>query len=418
MSKFKDFYKRRKWNLFNLKIKKEVLTLLAVHGLNSIVCSFSGLFVITYFLRITENSIGIIAAYNALFNLIIAAVSFILGNQLKIRNKLIPFRCGIALYFLFLLLVSILQENSRDYIYQLAVLYGIATACYWLPYHLILFDVNSFYDRSGYFSYETIVGSFVGLVVPISAGKIISVLGYQPAMVMALSPGILAFILSFKITDNKASYSGTPVSLNSYVRKLKSTHGVDDVLSSYKGDFFQGLCYGGALETSKTLAIFLTFNSELVLGKMGTLLAFVSIISAFAISYLRKEDRYRYFNLLVGVAGTALFLATIILGANVSRQSVVTYSIVFSLAVPVLSILQTTLSYNSVDRAGLGEYRTEHFIMREFFLNAGRILSYIFLLCAVMLFESSINALRVLLVALSLFFLLISIYTRKFIKQG
>lgn len=388
------------------KVDKEALILLIVHNLGSIVRVFTKIFLTIYFLEVTKD-ISKVALFYVTYYAVQTFAFYVLGRQIKCSSRMAPYRVGMFLNFAFLLLIMLLKDNVSQYICYLAVLHGVAGAFYWLPYNILSFDLNAYSNRSLYLSYEKATGDIIGIVIPILIGSIIQFNSYQPVFIIVLTFTALAFLISFKISN--CGMSTKPIDMAGFFSLMKKS-GERDVFKTYRSEFLRGLNYYGALEVIIPIIIFLSFSSKFTLGALSSVFAFVSILTSIIVGKFLKD---KYFKSFLVISGIILFGGTILLVLNVSKPVVIIYNLVFAVAIPILTILQSVYSYNAIDKSELIEYRVEHFIVREFILNVARILSFM-ILFVIGLMGSSLGIVRVALVILSFSILLISAQTRKF----
>lgn len=394
------------------KIERDAGILLVVHNLGiQIIKIFTRIFLTVYFFDVTKN-IGIVALFFAVYFFVHTIFFYLIGNQIKCKNRMIPFRLGILFNFIFLLLILLLKENVGSYIIHLAVLYGIAGAFYWLPYNVLSFDLNSYSNRSLYLSYEKAYGDILSVIVPVLAGSIIALKSYQWVLIIVLFFTVLSFLISFKISNS--GESSVPVDMKGFLKTLKKC-GEIDVFRTYKGEFLRGISYFGVLEIIiPSLIIYLVIPDKFILGVLTAVFSLISILTSILVGKFLKD---KYFKSSVVVSGIMLFLITLLLLFNASVPSVIFYSIVFSITIPILTILQSVYSYNVIDKNELVEFRVEHFILREVFLNIARIIGYLFLFLLSIVFgniKNDINLVRIVIVILSISIILIPFQTKKF----
>ncbi len=392
------------------KISKEAGILLSVHGLSSVIRNFSKVFLGIYFLKLTEWNIGLVAMFYAVFYFTNAVFFILIGDKIKCRDKLVYYRIGILFYFIFLLLITLLNEDAGKYIFYLAVIFGIADGFYWLPYNVLKFELNSYSDRTLFFGYEKGMDDFVRTTIPAAGGVMIALFNsYIPIIIAVMIFAGLAYLASFRVRGVPPRMSLNKINIRAFLKQARRNEG-SDIIRSYRGEFLRGINYIGALEVVVPVLIYLSFQSEFTLGVLTSLFAGISIITSLAVGKFLKES---YFNIILILSGILLFFGTMLLVFNVSSLSVILYNVLIALAVPILNILQTVYSYNSVEKEELVEYSVEHLIIREVSRNAGRILGFA-ILFASGLFGSSIAAIQTVLVILSFSILLIPLSARRF----
>ena len=390
------------------KIGKEAKVLLTVHGLSSVIRSFLKIYLGIFFLKLNQWNIGAVALFYAIFYFTNAVFFFILGNQIKCKDKMVTYRIGILSYFIFILLIIILKDNVSNYMYYLAIILGIADGFYWLPYNVLKFELNDYSNRSLFFGYEKAIEDTIKVVIPILIGWIIIVFGsYEPTLIAVLMLTGLAYIFSVKVASPVASLKA--LDIRKFISLLRKNSEIN-VFRTYYGEFLRGINYIGALEIVIPILIFLSFSNEFALGALTSIFACISIITALIIGKLLKS---KFFRFSIFISGIILFSGSMLLVVNVSKTTIIIYNIVFALTIPILNILQTVFSYNSIDKEKLIDFKVEHLIVREVFRNSGRIFGFLILFIISKL-GTNIDMIRMALIILSFSILLISFQAKKF----
>ena len=93
--------------------------------LKSILNNFVDVFLVLYFLTISNSNIIPLGIYKLVAVISIWLVMFFTRNYCKSKGRIKFLRLGIILYFLYFLTIIILREKIVDYIYIIGVLYGV-----------------------------------------------------------------------------------------------------------------------------------------------------------------------------------------------------------------------------------------------------------------------------------------------------
>mgnify|MGYP000378044861 CR=1 FL=1 len=91
--------------LFSLRLLKSILT------------SFVDVFLVLYFINVSNNNILPLGIYKLVAMVTVYLVVFLLRNYCKSKNRVWLMRIGIILYFIYFLAIILLKENVVDYIY-------------------------------------------------------------------------------------------------------------------------------------------------------------------------------------------------------------------------------------------------------------------------------------------------------------
>lgn len=389
------------------KFPIEAAPLYVTNGLNSVVKIFTKIFLSVYFLKITDWNFSAVILYYIIYYASTALFNYMAGNWTKCHNKMIPYRFGIMLQFIFFLSLILLKDNAAQYIYYLAVISGASTAYYWLPYHIIRFDAVKYEDRSVFLSYEKALEDLLRILLPVVIGSVVVLTSYSPILIAALIATGLAFLVSFWIPNQEPSR--VKFDTGEFIRLLRANR-ESNVFRTYLAEFLRGINYIGALDILIPIIIFVAFANEFSLGALTSVFSIVSILISLLMG---KHLKDKFFKKSIILTGILLFLATLAIVYNVSKPSIVFYNLIYAITVPVLLTIQTLFSYNIIDTPQLKPYRVEHFVVREIIMIAGKLLGLVFLL-AISSLGCTLYNLRTALVVLSITILLIPLQIIKF----
>jgi YQGE family putative transporter len=381
------------------KLNAEAKTALFIHSCFQFGASMAGLFLNLYLWRLTKD-----LAINGWFNLIVYAltpVGFAIGGWIaKKRDRMLTYRLGVWMIAAFYLLVVVSQAKVAEYYAAFAVLSGLATGLYWTGYSVLQYDVTDERNRSRYMAVNMIAFNAAWLAGPALAGTIIGVLnglqGYIVTFGAASALFALASIVSFRIrsvasqrTTYYLRYSGLMMRKNRlWLRSLIS--------------FFVFGCFQGLMLFMPNILLYQTIGKENEVGYWTVLFSLLTIMTGFAMARMKNRSRYRA-ELALSSAAVALGAAAMLLG--IVKGTVLVYMIVFSLFNPLTINTITYYYYRMMDALPLkGQFRIESVVVRELFLNAGRVFSIVLMLVFSNQVESM--ALPVILIATALLQLL------------
>ena len=385
-------------------INRNVIYLLATHGLSSIVRTFAKVFLAIYFLKFTQIGLSSVALFYGILYAVNAGVFLGVGTIVKCGARMLLFRLGIFFYAAFLLLLLILGKEAGEHIIALAVLFGAGEGLYWLPYNVLKFENSNAVNRRTIFGYEKGIEDSVKIAAPLLIGMVISAGSYKIVFLSAVAFVILAFLLSLKLYGKTNQDDG--VHLKEFWGILEFNH---DIIKAYWTEFLRGINYIGSLEIIVPIIIFLSFKSEVSLGMLTSVFAVISVLTSLLIAkYLKRHC----FTSIIIASGLMLFFSSLLLVLQVNMLTVIAYNLLFALTVPTLNILQSVNSYDVIDREDLASFRVEHLIFREAFRNIGRLIGFL-ILFVVGVYGSDIKSVKVALVVLSFSVLLISLQARK-----
>ena len=175
----------------------------------------------------------------------------------------------------------------------------------------------------------------------------------------------------------------------------------------YKCSFFQGL-REGTFAFIISVFVYITTESEMALGTFGLLNSGISFIAYYAVTKIvTKENRKK----AIFIGGAALFASIFIIIFNFTYARLLIYAAVIAIAYPLILVPYLSMTYDVIGTGWkAAEMRIEYIVVREIFLNLGRILSVLIFIFAVS-YSDPVRAIPVLLIFLGgghLFYLFLS----------
>ncbi|OEH92919.1 MFS transporter [Bacillus solimangrovi] len=388
-----------------IDVNRDLILLLLVGGLYSLSIALSNTFVNVYLWK-QSGQYRDIALYN-LAIVIMQPLTFILaGRWAKSMDRVIVLRVGVTCLSAFYLMVLMVGENASSYLLTLGGLLGIGYGFYWLAYNVLTFEITEPDTRDFFNGFLGLLTSFAGMIGPFLAGYIISSLekftGYTVIFSISLGLFIGAVILSFFLERRPAKGN---FSFRRILFERKNDENWNNIL---KAHFVQGLREGTFLFVI-SVWVFVTTNSELALGTFGLINSGVAFVFYFLATRFIKP-RHRKKAILIG--GIMLYAAVFLVTFQLSFTRLIIYAIVIAIAYPILLVPYLSLTFDVIGRAWrAAEMRIEYIVVRELYLNLGRITSILSFIFAITFFNEKI-AIPVVLIIIGIGHLLISVFVR------
>jgi YQGE family putative transporter len=368
MSKFK------KHLIGDIELSKDLSLLLIIGGLYSLSIALSNTFVNIYLWKQT-GELHDIGLYN-LASAIAQPLTFILaGRWAKKIDRVIVLRIGVICLALFYVSVLAFGESAAKYLLVLGTLLGMGYGFYWLAFNILTFEITEPETRDFFNGFLGILTSAGGMVGPIAAGFIISRLenfsGYSVVFGIALGLFALAVVLSFFLKRRPAhgKYCFTRI-----ISERKHNYNWKMVTNAH---FCQGL-REGIFAFMISVLVFLSTGTEMALGTYGLVNSGVAFVAYFVVSRMIKKQ-YRLHSILIG--GCLLYAALFLIAFDVTYTKLIIYAIVIAIAYPLLLVPYSSITYDVIGTGWkAAEMRVEYIVVREVFLNAGRVLSILLFL--------------------------------------
>ncbi|PYZ98636.1 MFS transporter [Alteribacter lacisalsi] len=363
----------------DIELNRDLSLLLLIGGLYSLGIALSNTFVNVYLWKQSGEYVDI-ALYN-LAVVILQPLTFLLaGRWAKKIDRVIVLRLGVIFLSIFFTTVLMMGENAGKYLLVLGALLGIGYGFYWLSFNVLTFEITEPETRDFFNGFLGILTSFAGMIGPIGAGFIIThmekLTGYRVIFAISLGLFLLAVVLSFFL--NRRSAEGG--------YHLKDIWSLKKEDSNWKAilyaHFFQGLREGTFIFLI-VVWIYVATGSELALGTYGLVASAVAFICYYLTGrFVKPALRKRA--ILIG--GLMLYGAIFLIIFELNFALLLTYGVVVSIAYPLLLVPYVSLTYDVIGNGWkAAEMRVEYIVVRELFLNFGRITSIVLFIGAVLL---------------------------------
>ena len=149
--------------------------------------------------------------------------------------------------------------------------------------------------------------------------------------------------------------------------------------------FFQGL-REGIFAFMISVLVFLSTGTEMALGTYGLMNSGVSFVAYFVVSRLIKKEQ-RLKSILLG--GLILYAAIFLIAFDVTYTRLLIYAATIAVAYPLLLVPYLSITYDVIGRGWkAAEMRMEYIVVREIYLNAGRVFSILLFLVMINLMDA------------------------------
>ncbi|MBM7693311.1 YQGE family putative transporter [Peribacillus deserti] len=369
----------KKW-VGEADLPKDLNLLLIIGGLYALSGALSNTFVNVYLWKQSGRFIDL-GIYN-LSVVFLQVFTFILaGRWAKKMDRTIVLRIGVIFLALFYLAVLIVGENATSFLFLLGGILGIGYGFYWLAFNVLTFEITEPHTRDFFNGFMGILGSAGGMIGPIMAGLIISrfdkFFGYSIVFGLSLTLFSIAVILSFYLKRRPAQGNYL------FLRILKERQHNFNWKLVTSAHFFQGL-REGTFAFVISIFVFITTGSELAIGTYGLVNSGISFLSYYLVSrYIKKNKRKKA--ILAG--GIGLYLSILLIVFDLSYMKLLIYASVIAICYPLLLVPFISTSYDVIGSGWkAAEMRIEYVVVKELFLNSGRMVSLLTFIGSVYIF--------------------------------
>jgi MFS transporter, YQGE family, putative transporter len=348
---------------------RDLFLLLFVGGLFTLSTALSNTFV-NIFLWKQSGELTDIAFYNLSIVIMQPIAFYLAGWFAKKIDRVIVLRIGVVILALFYIGVLFLGSLASHFLVALGTMLGFGLGFYWLAFNVLTLEVTEPETRDFFNGYLGVLNSLSGMIGPLSAGFIITRmdkhLGYETIFTISMILFLIAVVISFFLKRRKADGH---FGLKEVFQERKENRAWFQLLNAH---FFQGLREGTFIFLI-VIWVYTSSKSEFALGTFGFVQSVVSFIGYYIVShYLKPWHRKKG----IFAGGLLLFISPFMLLVPVSFTLLIIYGISVSIAYPLLLVPYVSLTYDIIGKCrGIYEKRIEYIVVREFFLNAGRIIS-------------------------------------------
>ncbi|MDF1508353.1 MFS transporter [Robertmurraya sp. DFI.2.37] len=367
--------------LGDVELTRDLSLLLMIGGLYSLSIALSNTFVNIYLWK-QSGEFRDLGMYN-LAVVVLQPITFILaGRWAKKIDRVIVLRIGVIFLALFYLTVLIIGTAASKYLLLLGGLLGVGYGFYWLAYNVLTFEITEPETRDFFNGFLGILSSVGGMIGPIAAGFIIAkmekFLGYSIVFGISLGLFSLAVMLSFSLKRRPAKGKYY------FVRILQERKLNKNWQLINHAHFFQGF-REGTFAFIISVFVFIATGSELSLGTFGLINSGVAFVAYYFVSrMIKKEMRKRA--ILIG--GIILYLSIFIIVFDPTYVKLLIYAGVIAVAYPLLLVPYMSMTYDVIGRGWkAAEMRIEYIVVKEIFLNAGRVISILLFLLGIAFYD-------------------------------
>jgi len=359
------------------RLDRQAKLLLLVNGLFVAANALSGTFVNVYLWKM-KNEFHPIAYFALTTHLTGACTFWLAGKWVKQHNKMNCLRLGVAVSALFYLLVLLLGPKAVESVLLLGVVQGMAGGFFWLAFNVVYFEITDRDNRDWFNGWSGLLGSFAGMIAPWISGFLITRMqdaaGYRLIFAISLAIFLVGVIVSFFLKKRKAQGEYEWLFFFRSLKEHRHWAWAGAALAA------QGL-REGLFAFIIGLLVYISTKSEMSLGNYSLVTSAIGLFSFMAAGKWLKP-RYRNLGMFIGSA--AIVSAILFFFWKVDLTTLLLFGISVALFYPMFSIPMTSTVYDLIGRDEESvKNRVEYVVLREFSLNAGRILGVIIFLIVI-----------------------------------
>ncbi len=357
------------------RLSREAILTITIHSIFQFGASMAGLFLNLYLWRLTED-LTVNGVYT-IINFILTPIGFAVGGWIaKRKDRLVTYRLGIFMTALFYLIVIIARENVVDFYVLFALANGFAAGLYWIGYLVLMYDVSTDNNRIRYLGLNMVFFNAAGLLGPVIAGTIIgrseNLQGYVITFTLSFIMFLIAALVSLRVRTTTMRHKSYYLKLMPLLMR-KNTVWLKSLFAFLVFGLFQGI-----MLFLPNILLFQTVGREDVVGYLGVCFSGVIMVTGYMMSRRANDNGAKYYIL---VSSSLVVIGSLFLIYDVRLWTVIVFMILFSISNPLALNTINSYYYLLIGTLPLkGQMRNELVVMRETFMNIGRVISVVLLL--------------------------------------
>lgn len=393
------------------KLNSNEKILLVFDTLKMCTSSFTGPFLVAYFIALTVSNISSFSVYKIVANIIAVAASFIVSRIIKKRNKVISFRIGIIVSILYLLCLVILKDSVIENSWILGILLGVSNGAYYMPYNYLVSNEVRDDVMNKWSGYKSTINNIIQIILPVILGALLMKYKYTDIAIIFVLLQVISLIISF-FYKSKSKRTAS-FSIRKFMNHVKENKMDKQFNRIYIIEFLNGFVVSNsALSSVITIFVMLAFKTNINLGIFTSMFTVLNIFISYMIAKHGSKNKYS----LYMITSTLLVVISLLLFTyNTNNITLIIYNLFYNVAMVVISIITFRNTFymaniNAIKR----NYQLEYLSVREGFLCMGRVFSFILLLMVGIYNEFYLY--KLLLFVYSVGFILLAVYLKKYFK--
>lgn len=380
------------------KIGKSAKFLIVSDLFYSLTSIFSSTFLVAYFLKITNESIGKISIYYIIVFFLLSAGNILLGSIIKkYPSKAKSIMClGMVVGALFILSIVILGDKISDYYVWIAIFYAIGESLYWCSHELIYIDVTNNKNRKNYMSIKKISGKIIKIISPIILGTSIELYSFTKiaiyVFVLTVIQIIVALLIKTDIQNNKKS----TYNLRNFFKYIKNNK-----LEKIKAYNLSAIAYGIVESSISTLIVIITIMTFKTSFNLGVLTTIFNIFAMISLIIYNKFYNKNTAKRILGLCSVIMVLGVFGLLIDINRITLIIYNFCYITTFCIFDAIYNTRKGDLVKECKIEDFREEYIGYTSIGIGIGRVIGYLLML--LVSFANNIVWFKALLAIVTLF---------------
>lgn len=264
---------------------------------------------------------------------------------------------------IYIALIMLLKDNIINYVAIVGIVKGIAEGFYHFPKNILGIEKVSNEERQKYNGILSTINKISSIIVPLILGVLLTYISYTNLGKIFFLLFIVMFILSFYLED--VEYHDKKFELKKFFEKIRINKDIRNTLIVY---LMSGFTYSsGVMATIVTLSKINIFKTNLNLGYVDSVCAFIYLIVCILFTAkIKKKD----FKNIILISGVISFITLVIFAFKPSIPILVAYLLVRNSLVGFINLISDNITINISNSKGLKEnFKAEYYFTRFILCN-------------------------------------------------
>lgn len=356
---------------------KEKRAIFAIDILKNIINVYFDTFFVFYFFKVANYEVLPLAKYYLTLYLSIGIAFYLIRNVMKKNIKVPYFRIGISLQALYISMIMLMKDNIINHIYLVGLMKGFADGFYHFPKNILNSEKISNEDRQKFSGKINTINKISSIIIPLIMGVALTFIDYVNLGKIFFVLFIILFVLSFAIKDERFNIKKSD--LKGFFKLLKDKPNLKPI---FLIPFLTGFTYSsGVMGLIITLLKINNFKTNLYLGIVDSICAFISLVVCIIFTYKLKKEKFKPVLLVTGIL---CFIVLIVQSIWNNIFMLIAYLIVrFSCMLIINLISDNVLNNLSNIEEIKQDYKSEYYLLIDIIYSISRSLGYLllFIIC-------------------------------------
>lgn len=387
---------------------KETKAIFTIDILKNIINVYFDTFFVFYFFKVANYEVLPLAKYYLTTYLTMGIGFFLIRNVMKKNIKVPYFRIGISLQALYISMIMLMKDNIINYIFIVSVMKGFADAFYHFPKNILNSEKISNEERQKFSGKINTINKISSIIIPLIMGVALTYISYVDLGKIFFVLFIVLFIISFWIKDEKFNIKRS--NLKGFFKVLKNNPKLKGIFGL---PLLAGFTYAsGVMGLIITLIKINNFKTNLYLGVVDSICAFISLIICIIYTYKLKRESFRPILLVTGIISSIVLITQSIWNSGIM---LIVYLIMRFSCILIINLITDNVLGNlsNVDEIK-SEYKSEYYLLIDVCYSISRSTGYLILL--IICLTVGMDYIQYLLILPAIAILLQSIVVRKLVK--